>query len=304
VVVKLVRYQLLGFNTEEEYLKHFLDTLLETNWTYEYFVDWDKVRSNVKSYVKEICLLNALTKIEKEKRESELKDIFLRYPETIKVIPLLIAVRENSIPILEISEKAIYKVFDFKERKLSPKEAEELVHFCRNVGILDLFAEINDLYAYLLGIEVGLDTNARKNRSGKIFENLVELLLNRKLAGIIDLRIKKNDKSVKISRSKNADFVIYYKGEPKVIIECSFYSETGSKPIETANSYIDLQKKIQQKNIYFIWITDGRAWKSMENTLNQVAREIDFLLNYNIASEKIDKLIQHILSDKNNSRQL
>jgi type II restriction enzyme len=298
VVVKLVRYELLGFKSEKEFLEYFFNTLLETNWTYEYFVDWNKVKNNVKSYVKEICLLNALTKIDREDRESELKEIFLKYPETIKVIPLLIAVRESSIPILEISEKAIYKVFDFTERMISPEEAEELVDFCRNVGIINLFSEINDLYAYLLGVEVGLDTNARKNRSGKIFEDLVELLLKRKLSGFPDLSISRNDDSFKISRKKNADFVIYYQGEPKVLIECNFYSESGSKPIETANAYIELQRKTKGKNMHFIWITDGRAWNEMKNTINQVSKEIDFLLNYNIASEKIDKLIQLMLQGK------
>jgi len=298
VVVKLVRYELLGFKSEKEFLEHFFNTLLETNWTYEYFVDWNKVKNNVKSHVKEICLLNALTKIDREDRESELKEIFLKYPETIKVIPLLIAVRESSIPILEISEKAIYKVFDFTERMISPEEAEELVDFCRNVGIINLFSEINDLYAYLLGVEVGLDTNARKNRSGKIFEDLVELLLKRKLSGFPDLSISRNDDSFKISRKKNADFVIYYQGEPKVLIECNFYSESGSKPIETANAYIELQRKTKGKNMHFIWITDGRAWNEMKNTINQVSKEIDFLLNYNIASEKIDKLIQLMLQGK------
>jgi len=89
--------------------------------------------------------------------------------------------REKSIPIIEVGEKAFYKIFDFSQRKVREDEASELVRFCRNVGIMGLFSEISDLYAYLIGVEVGLDTNARKNRSGKVFQNLVQLLLERKL---------------------------------------------------------------------------------------------------------------------------
>ena len=72
----VVRYDILGFKSESEYINHFFNTLLKTNWTYEYFVDWKKVKENIKKYVKEISLLNSLTKIEPEERKNELKEIF------------------------------------------------------------------------------------------------------------------------------------------------------------------------------------------------------------------------------------
>jgi type II restriction enzyme len=183
----MVKYEMLNFESAEDFLNYFFETLLETNWTYDYFVDWKKVKDNVRRYVKEISLLNALTKVNVKDRETELRDIFIKYPETIKVIPLIIAIREESIPILEVGEKAIYKVFDFSQRCVKEDEASDLVRFCKNVGLMELFSEINDLYAYLLGVEVGLDSNARKNRSGEIFQNLVRLLLERKLKNIQDI---------------------------------------------------------------------------------------------------------------------
>jgi type II restriction enzyme len=219
----------------------------------------------------------------------------MRYPETIQVIPLIIAIREKSIPIIEVGEKAFYKVFDFSQRKVREDEASELVRFCRNVGIIELFSEINDLYAYLIGVEVGLDTNARKNRSGKIFQNLVQLLLERKLRNMQNIRIKSEDRNIKTVRNKKADFVIYKRDTPRVVIECNFYSGTGSKPIETANAYIDFQRKVRERGLQFIWITDGRGWKEMKNTIIQSSKEIDFLMNYTIASEKLAKIISLLL---------
>ena len=83
---------------------------------------------------------------------------------------------------------------------------------------------------------------------------------------------------------------------PKIVIECNFYNTTGSKPIETANAYIDLQRKIRKRQgISFIWITDGAAWKQMRKTVIQSFREIDFPMNYTIASEKIDVIVPTLL---------
>ncbi|MCC6018786.1 MAG: type II restriction endonuclease [Candidatus Verstraetearchaeota archaeon] len=291
----MVKYEMLDFKSEGDFLDYFFQTLLETNWTYDYFVDWKKVKEYVRRYLKEISLLNTLTKVKTEEREKELKEIFMRYPETIQVIPLIIAIREKSIPIIEVGEKAFYKVFDFSQRKVREDEASELVRFCRNVGIMELFSEINDLYAYLIGVEVGLDTNARKNRSGKIFQNLVQLLLERKLRNMQNIRIKSEDRNIKTVRNKKADFVIYKHDTPRVVIECNFYSGTGSKPIETANAYIDFQRKVRERGLQFIWITDGRGWKEMKNTIIQSSKEIDFLMNYTIASEKLTKIIPLLL---------
>jgi type II restriction enzyme len=285
----------LGFESESDYFDYFFRTLLQTNWTYDYFVEWKKVRENVRKYVKEISLLNSLSKVSRDSRKEELKSIFIKYPETVPVIPSIIALRERNISVLEIGEKAFYKVFDFSLKGLTESEAENLTVFCEKVGVLSLFGEINDLYAYLLGVEVGLDSNARKNRSGEIFQQLLRLLLGSKLSNM-NLEIRPEDPNVQTARSKRADFVIYSAGKPRIAVECNFYNTTGSKPIETANAYIDLQRKIRERGGFsFIWITDGPAWEKMRPTVLQSFREIDFPMNYTIASEKLDRVVSALL---------
>ena len=236
----------MGFKSQNDYIDYFFKTLLKTNWTYDYFVEWKKVRQNLANYVKEISLMNSLSKIPADKRKTELKSIFIKYPETIPVIPLIIAMREHSIPILEAGEKTFHKIFDFSRRRIGEAEAENLVVFCERVGVLALFEDINDLYAYLMGVEVGMDSNARKNRSGEIFQQLLSLLLKKK-AKECNFQLKEEDANIQTARSKRADFVIYSQGKPRIAIECNFYNTTGSKPIEVANAYIDLQRKIREK---------------------------------------------------------
>jgi len=101
---------------------------------------------------------------------------------------------------------------------------------------------------------------------------------------------------VQTARSKRADFVIYSDGKPRIVIECNFYNTTGSKPIETANAYIDFQRKVrEQGECSFVWVTDGPAWKRMEKTARQSFREIDFPINYTIADERLEKILGQLI---------
>ena len=289
----MVKYDILGFNNEQEYLDYFFKTLLPTNRTYDFFVNWKKVKTNVHNCLNEISLLNALTKVNEEDRENKLLEIISKYPEVIPVIPLIIAIREKNVLVLELGKKVFYKEFQFN-RKPQIGEINDIVEFCKKSGILNLFGEINDLYAYLLGMEVGLDSNARKNRSGKIFEELVGLLLKKKIRKLKAYKIITEDNSIEIKRNKRLDFVIYINNTPKIALECNFYSSTGSKPIEVANAYIDLNKKCNEANLILIWITDGPGWPHMKHTIENTFKEIDFPMNYQILDETFDLIIKHI----------
>lgn len=289
----MVKFDSLGFKSEKEYFDYFFDTLLPTNRTYEYYVNWEKVKDNVITYLTEICLLNSLTRIDVLEREAKLIEIISKYPEVIPVVPLIIAIRERNVVVLDIGDQLFYKKFKFNE-KLKEEEILDIVEFCKKSGILDLFGEINDLYAYLLGMEVGLDSNARKNRSGKIFEHLVGLLLKDRLRDYPSFTLKEEDSSLEIKRKKRADFVIYHNNSPKIVLECNFYASTGSKPIEVANAYIDLDHKCKEKNLMLVWVTDGPAWPKMRNTIERTFNEIDFPMNYKILDEQIDSILKHI----------
>ncbi|CDG64612.1 type II restriction-modification system, restriction enzyme [Methanobacterium sp. MB1] len=292
----MIDIDVLGYKNEPEYFDYFFDTLLPTNRTYDYYVNWEKVKGNVVTYLTEISLLNSLTKIDNDNREEKFVEIISKYPEVIPVIPLIIAIREKNVVVLDIGEQLFYKKFKFNQ-KLKTGEILDIVEFCKKSGILDLFGEINDLYAYLLGMEVGLDSNARKNRSGKIFEQLVGLLLKDKVRDRAGFILREEDSSLEIKRNKRADFVIYHNNIPKIAIECNFYSSTGSKPIEVANAYIDLNRKCKDENLKFIWVTDGPGWLKMRNTVEKTFREIDFPMNYTIIDEKMDSFLKALEDD-------
>lgn len=244
----MVNYEKMGYSSLDEYLNDFLSSLLKSNHTYEYYVNWDKVYENIEKHLIEICILNSLNKIPYENVESKFKEIILNYNEVVPLLPSILAIRNLKVPIFNVEDRSS-KTINFSKSSFN---IDEIIEFSKNTGLLDLFTKIDDLYSYLLGTEVGLDTNARKNRSGHIFEDAVGTLLEEKINNLKEFHIVKEDKNVDIHRNKRFDFVIYKNNIPRVVFECNFYNDTGSKPIEVAHAYANLQKDIDNSNLIFM----------------------------------------------------
>jgi len=295
----VVDLRTLGFKSFDEFTKYFFNTLLPTNRTYDYYVNWNKILERLENYKYQLSLLNYLTHIPYSKRRDELKNIIIKYPEVREIIPFLIALRERDIEVLELVDHEInYRRLSFKGHVKSRDEAEEISDFCDKVGLLKAFDQVKDLYTYVFGVEVGIDSNARKNRSGKIFEDIVHYTLEEKFMelDIEGLKFVREDSSIRTVRNKRADFVIYYKNRPVTVIEVSFYTVSGSKPIETANAYINLNNKLRRRDMTFIWVTDGKAWLNMKRNLVNVFKEIDYPLNYTLLKNKFSAIIRYQIS--------
>ena len=285
----MVLYKELGYETEKEYYDNFIENLLLTNHTFDYFINWNKVYANLKENITEISILNSLNKVPKEEVEDEFIKILQHYPEVVPVLPSIIAVRYKNKrnKIVEIFDEK-FKEYDFNDETFI---IDDILYFCKRSGILELFTNINDLYTYLLGTEVGLDTNGRKNRSGTIYETLIQESLEKQIEKYDGYSLECQEYVQNINYNKKADFIISYKGHQQLIFECNFFSSTGSKPISEANRYIDLQREIKNENMKFIWITDGAGWNKMEKTLKSVSPYLDYIINYKLLEKKLKKLI-------------
>lgn len=283
----MVKYEELGFTSFQEYSIEFLDSLMLTNHTYGFFVDWNKVYNKLVDSLFEISLLNGLNKVSPDKVEEKFRELISNYPNVVPILPSILAIREKKVPIFD-QELKQSKVINFNKTQF---DTEEVINFVIDSGLLDLFNNIDDLCSYLLGTEVGLDTNARKNRSGHIFEDIVGNLLKEKISNYPNYKLVKEDNTVNIERNKRFDYVIYEKDVPKIAFECNFYSAQGSKPIEVAHAYTELQKDLDNHDIKFIWVTDGHGWKKMFSTLSNVANDIDYILNYDMLNEKLDRFL-------------
>ena len=256
---------------------------------YSYYADFKKIYKNVDKVKVELNILNSL--IGSKTIEDDFKNIMFKYPETLECIPLLLAVRSTEIFVKdEINEY----LFDFKKMVYS---MDDYVRFMQESGLFDLLQNhiINNLYDYVLGIEVGLDSNGRKNRGGHLMEDLVEKYI--KESGFIkdvnyfkEMYLNDIEKRWNIDLSslsgnnvstKRFDFVI--KTSKQIyLIETNFYASSGSKLNETARSYEMLAKKAKGiDGITFIWITDGLGWHDAKNNLKETFNELETMYNIN-----------------------
>ena len=258
-----------------EWISKFKESIAD----YKYYVDFEKVYRNVDAIKIELNILNSL--ICSKDIENEFRVLLKKYPEILKVIPVLIAKRENEIYCQDTNGGLYYNFY-----KANCTE-DQYVYFMKETGLFDLLQNhvIKDLVDYVTGVEVGLDSNGRKNRGGHLMEDLVESHL--KKAGVVyykemylkDIERKWNiDLSAISNEGKSAkrfDFVV--KTDSCIYaIECNFYSGGGSKLNETARSYkmIALESK-DIEGFKFVWFTDGIGWKSARRNLEETFDVLD-----------------------------
>lgn len=254
-----------------------LQTFRPSIATYSYYVDFPKVFGNVNAIKVELNILNSLIGSKNIKQEFEM--ILAKYPDVVKCIPILLAVRSTEISISD--ENGMF-VYDFEGMM---HDASLYAKFMDKSGLFDLMQNhlIGNLVDYVTGVETGLDSNGRKNRGGHLMEDLVETYIRK--AGFIkdknyfkemyisDVSAKWNIDLTSISNQgkaeKRFDFVV--KTDEKIYaIETNFYSGGGSKLNETARSYktIALESKTIP-NFEFVWFTDGLGWVSARNNLEE-----------------------------------
>ena len=254
---------------------------------YNYYVDFEKIYKNVDKLKVELNILNSL--IGSKNIEEEFQNILIKYPETLECIPLLLAVRSSEIFIKDEINEYLFK---FDKMVYSMKD---YIRFMKESGLFDLLQNhlINNLYDYVLGIEVGLDSNGRKNRGGHLMENLVESYIIKagykknvnyfKEMYLSDIEKKWNldlsAMSGNNTSTKRFDFVI--KTDDQIyVIEANFYVSGGSKLNETARSYKMLSEEAKNvKELTFIWFTDGIGWKNAKKNLEETFNELETMYN-------------------------
>lgn len=273
-------------NTENNF-QTFMSQLKETNQTLDFFCDFDKISQNVRNIELSLNTLNYL--IGKSDIEQAVHDIWQRDKSAFNVMDILIAVRNDGRKKVVNSQNNITTLTQLFDSE------NGVIEFLNNTGLTDLFKnnKIKDLVDYVFGIETGLDSNARKNRSGHIMENNVAEIFhanNIQFKQEVYSREYPNLAKVLGSDEKRFDFVIE-KDNTTFLIEVNFYSEGGSKLNEVARAYSEIAPKINSiPGFEFVWITDGIGWNSAKNKLQEAFSIIPRI--YNLTS--INHFIQFL----------
>jgi len=267
-----------------------LGTFKETIADFRFYTNFEKVYRNVDQIKVELNILNSL--IGAKNIEEDFETLITRYPETLKCIPILLAVRYDEIKAWTDGE---LKKYPFKRQALP---IEDYKRFMRDTGLFDLLQNhiINNLYDYVTGVETGLDSNARKNRGGDAMEDLVEFFIKKEgfVKNVSYFKEKYNSEvsamyGIDLSKVTNGnksekrwDYVVKT-GDCIYLIEVNFYSSSGgSKLNETARSYKTITSEMASvKGARFIWITDGQGWKNAKHNLEETFDVLDNLYNIN-----------------------
>jgi type II restriction enzyme len=288
-----------GITNSVKGFENFFETLRPSLKLWDYFVNWDKVFRNTKEIEIQLNIWNYL--LGKEKFDEEFKALLKKHPEIVNAIPSLLVRDGASSQEFSIIENVDdltkdESFFDFSKSASSTLEIENALNFVKKSGLIKLFSKdgVKNLVDYVIGVEAGLDSNARKNRSGTSMETVVESYLikftqGKQLSFISQASPKKIKEEwgfdVPVDKaSRSYDFAIS-DGKKLVIMEVNFYGGGGSKLKATAGEYKGLFDLLSIPKTSFLWITDGEGWNTTRLPLKSAFEHIDYVWNLNWLSK-------------------
>ncbi len=257
-------------------INSFLSALKETHYSLGDYVDFNKVKEHIEAISIKLNQLNYL--IGQEDVDAAVARLWAENPKVFSVLDILIAIRKEDNKKTISSDGIVRLVSDYFN---SPQQVSA---FLKESGLAEIFQakQIKNLVDYVFGIEVGLDTNARKNRGGKIMERLVANLFT---ANSITFASQVNSSQFPEllnalgADKKRFDFHISTRNK-QYLIEVNFYTSSGSKLNEVARAYTELAPRINSvPGFEFVWITDGTGWESASNKLEEALAHIPSVYN-------------------------
>ncbi|MBI2092356.1 MAG: type II restriction endonuclease [Deltaproteobacteria bacterium] len=298
--------ELLKCGDPSSVFRYIIDNLKPSLLVWSYFVNWDKVFGNVKEVEVNLNILNYL--IGKSDFEKELEYLLKKHPTVISTIPLLVVrdgANTKSFSILAdySKKKFVYEEYNFSTEAITDNDIQKIVTFVDKSGLKKLFVEkkIKSVVDYVIGVEAGLDSNARKNRSGHAMEEVVEFFVD-DVCKRRDLTYLKEANATEIASrfgidipvdksSRRYDFVIKT-SKGLYIVETNYYSGGGSKLKATAGEYKVLHNTLKTAGYKFIWITDGLGWKTTHLPLLETFNNNDYLLSLTMLENGIlDRIV-------------
>ncbi|MFI3071556.1 MULTISPECIES: type II restriction endonuclease [Streptococcus] len=282
----------------EERLKIFLSTLSVTNRTPDYYVNWSKVERETKKYELELNTLNYL--IGKDDIYNEALELFNKQPSLLKAIPSLIASRDKALDILSIDADDNMSFDNLDFAIIDEDRIVDYTNFVDATGLLDFLQKKanRSLVDYVYGVEAGLDSNARKNRSGTTMEGILERTVAR-VCKEYGLEFKsqatapfiKDNWGIEVPVDKSErrfDVAVFSKDKHKLwLIETNYYGGGGSKLKAVAGEFTELSQFVTKTtdDVNFVWVTDGQGWKTAHLPLEEAFGHIIHVFNLDMLKQ-------------------
>jgi type II restriction enzyme len=296
-----------GINSADMAFEHFKASL-QNYYDADFYVGWDKIYKRIEHYRPELFLLSSLCGV--RDKQQAIRRLLADYPKVIAVLPLLMACRE-SVQLMEEEGEAHVTCYDFPStlRRLTEAEIEHYVRFLSSSRVLELLEHIKSVPDYVTGVEVGMDTNGRKNRGGKCGVKAIEPFIEEALRNLPFMRSKAeatydflaSQRCVlpELYRNERWDWAFWANDEPRrfAVMEVNHYGSGGSKLKPIAREYIGRQKVLEEAGVGFIWVTDGRGWLKSHHALREAFDSIKHLVNIRLAKDgQLEWALSRLLS--------
>lgn len=281
----------LSCRNADAVFRYLIDNLNDSITYWDYFVNWSKVVGNAKELEIDLNTLNYL--VGKQGVESAFKELLRKQATIARLVPILLACRKEEFKILVdfTNGKLSYEDFTFKpKRNLSEEEITLVCKFASKTGLLEMFRDkiIKSVPDYVIGVEVGLDSNGRKNRGGtsmeRIVNNLVSPICSKNKFDYIpqatatDIQSRWRIPMKLDTADRSFDFAVKTPAH-LFLVETNYYNGGGSKLKATAGEYTGLYRLLKKQGHEFIWITDGQGWTTAEAPLRETFDQTDYVLN-------------------------
>ena len=272
-------------------LEKYIETLTLTNRTLDQLVDVYKVQNNMNKIQMDLNALNYILGNSVEETMNKIDHLWESNKECFKTLLLILAIKENKMLVVE--DGIDVEILEFVKTK------EGVKNLLNKTNMISLLSNgsIKNLVDYCYGIEVGMDTNARKNRGGLkpelyIESELKNIFKDREEIIITTQSIVLKNGEIELLDNKRFDLVIKNINTNKIIlIEISWFNAGGSKINSNAKEYNEYNEQIKKiDNLKFIWLADGKGMTSIKKNLEKFI-DNDFIYNHDQFLTEIKKLI-------------
>lgn len=283
--------EFIALNKDEKF-NLLMNSLSPTNRTPDYYTNWEKVYRNISNI--EVYLHTLTYLVGKDNIYEETFNLLSDNPKLVQAIPTLLAIRDNQFDILRLDEN---ENLDFESINFADVDEHNIdlyVKFMNEAGLLDFLKSkaSKSLVDYAYGIEVGLDSNGRKNRSGTYMELLVEKKIKKiceengfEYLAQANANVIQGKWGIEVpfkESRRNHDFAIFIPQQNKLfLMEVNYYGGGGSKLKSVSGEFADFNAYLKEvaPNIEFLWITDGKGWLTAKKPLRDAFESMDFVIN-------------------------
>lgn len=291
-------------STSEEKFEYFMKTRFKTNRTPSYWVNWGNVTNNIKPYEIQLNTLNYL--VGKSDIENEARQLFIQQPDLLTAVPILLATRELDIDVLAFKDNGEMYSYNIDFGTPNIDRLDEYISFMDKSGLLEFLKTgiKRSLVDYVYGIQTGLDSNGRKNRSGTENEKILQKNLEKLISKCPNCEYETQATAKMIKKlwkievpevlpdgktgGRRYDGVVFNKDLDTVtVIETNFYGSGGSKLKAVAGEFSSIYETSikNAKNVNFVWISDGPAWDSAKNPLREAFDVIPNIINLQMVKD-------------------